>query len=77
MDPEDEMDPEAAQEVVAWDQDSAVNLADLVWVLGMEATNEERNSSQNRFDLHSSDIFCLKSILVNFAQKQLSFVLID
>ena len=31
MDPEDEMDPEAAQEVVAaWDQDSAVNLADLV-----------------------------------------------
>ena len=30
MDLEDEMDPEAAQEVAAWDQDSAVNLAALV-----------------------------------------------
>ena len=66
MDPEDEMDPEAAQEVAAaWDQDSAVNLAALVWVLGMEATNEET--------ARKTDSICIP--LIFFALKVFSWIL--
>ena len=65
MDPEAEMDLEAAQEVEAWAQDSGANPAALVWVPDMEATKEET--------ARKTDSICIP--LIFFALQVFSWIL--